>query len=126
VSVRTDVLAALNGMSGVLNSRAWRDSQVPTETALPYCTYLDDVSAVPSLSGDGHTTAIEELAQVDLWQPGGTGVVYRDQVWRTLDGLLVASGMCRVRVRSAPRIPDPDRDLDHYAFTIAIQRRAPR
>lgn len=63
--------AALTGTTRTgtveLNARVFR-RRAPEGATLPYVTFLDPLSNVPALVGDGRTSHRRRLMQVELWQ----------------------------------------------------------
>lgn len=122
MSLRSSILAILSGLPAPLAAKAWSDF-VPDKTPLPYTALLIDISEVPILQGDGKTNAVERLGQVDLYEARATeDGTLRRVVYDALDGAAVEA-MTRLRVRSVTRVPDPNFQIVHRAFTIAAVTR---
>lgn len=124
MTLRSDVVAALNGLPAPLTNKAFGDF-APDGEEPPYLTVLIDIGEVPVLSGDGKMRISERLFQVGLWELriAETEALKR-LVIVTLDGLAVPSSPTRLRFRSVDRVPDPDFGLAHRAFTFAATGRA--
>lgn len=126
MSLRSDVVALLEALVATTALTDAYGDFAPDGAVLPYVSLLIDISEVPTLSGDGRTRATERLFQVDLWESRhGEDETLREAVWAALDNATVGSSMTRLRVRSVDRVPDPDLDIAHRAFTVAAISRVP-
>lgn len=112
--------------AGILGQRVWR-GRAPDGATLPYSTFLDPVSLVPGMVGDGEVLTRDRQVQFDLWQKAreesdallvafcalldGADLVDPDtprKVWRT-------------RMTSLQRLDDPDALLVHHAVTLTVR-----
>lgn len=122
MTLRADVRTLLLGVSA-LGSRVF-DDDPPEGTTFPYAQVREDLFLTPDLHGDGKAQAIHRGFQVDLWEAlGAADETLRLAMFRVLDGAKLSGGT-RLSVTSAPRVPDPDADVAHTAFTV--ERRQPR
>lgn len=112
----------------LLDERVYRDE--PPEDpnggpAFPYSTIFEDVERSVELPGDGGTLARRTVVQVDLWQLASVeDDDLADQLVSALDGVRLANGALRMRVRGRTRFPEDRAGTDdriiHHAITVAV------
>jgi hypothetical protein len=109
---------------GGVNARVFRDS-APDGATFPYVTYLDPISTVPRVTGDGRVLLRDTQVQFSLWQK------VREEDDALLPGLVEAlegaalvvdSGrkLFPARVSSIVRVTDPDALVVHHALTVGV------
>lgn len=112
---------------GAVSGRVFRD-RAPDSPTFPYITFLDPISLVPGMTGDGVVLTRERQVQVDLWQktreesdPLLARVVslVDDADLDTGDGRKVF----RTRMTSLQRVEDPDPGIVHHALTLTVRHR---
>lgn len=123
MALREEYVATLDTIPG-LGQKNYSD-QAPEGAVLPYTVTLFDISEVPVLRGDGKTLAVTRLSQTDLWEArDAEDEVLRKAIWATLDGIELLDTF-KLMVRSVIRVPDPNYNLTHRAFTVAATQRLP-
>jgi hypothetical protein len=118
VSVRSEVIALLDAV-GDLGGRNYADA-APEGLDLPYTVMIDWQAVTIGMQGDAQTSWWRNQMQVDLWEERSSDSDHlRNEVRDALDGKRLVAGL-RTRVRSAIRVPDPNYDLVHTAFTVSV------
>lgn len=119
--------------SADLGLAAYRDDAGANATGDRWVTITEGIVATTVRLGDGGPDdPVQELVQVDLWQPwrasaeGGPAEDYdlADQLHRTLHGATL-TGPVLVRscmVDDVRRFVERDENLVHHAFTVRIER----
>lgn len=115
-----DLAGALDSL---LSARVWSAQSVPDDAEFPYAGIsFEAFPTLPTMTGDGRTTAWSRLAQVDLWQQiDAESDDLRRQVIQAIDGLALGEHRLRAYVVSVVRAPeDRPSSAVHDAITVRI------
>lgn len=108
--------------ANLVGPQVWRRRPVD-EVPRPYVTYIDPISLVPSLHGDGRTLARRRLLQWDLWEDeeDDDPVDGRfDALVALLDGLRIVANRHTFRCRVTQAVDVPDDAVIHHSITLMV------
>lgn len=115
--IATQIKAA--ALPGVGNN-VFRDTPLEGQ-GLPYITFIDGISDVPSLSGDGRTMQRRRTLQIDLWMNGqfAEDLTLIDALVASVDGFKPGQ-YTRFKVTDVQRLYESDTQIVHYAVSVAV------
>ena len=119
-AIRTKITAA--NVTNV-TTKVYRDV-APDDTAMPFVTFMSDLSRSPELEGDGIVMARRQMLRVDLWQKlKDENVAIVEQVLAAVDGADLTGVDKKVfncRVTDIQRLVDLDDGICHHALTLEV------